>query len=53
VSKSVSPTTAQDWLRDWQEQGLLEPARPGKRIRSWQLREPWLAWVIGQLEREE
>lgn len=44
---------AQDWLRDWQEQGLLEPARPGKRIRSWQLREPWLAWVIGQLEREE
>ena len=50
---AVSPTTAQDWLRDWQEQGLLEPARPGQRIRSWQLREPWLAWVVGQLEREE
>lgn len=36
-----------------QEAGLLEPARPGQRIRSWQLREPWLAWVIGQLAREE
>jgi transposase len=50
---AVSPTTAQDWLRDWEEQGLLEPARPGQRIRSWQLRDPWLEWVIGQLEREE
>jgi len=50
---AVSPTTAQDWLRDWQVQGLLEPARPGQRIRSWKLREPWLAWVIGQLTREE
>jgi len=50
---AVSPTTAQDWLREWHDQGLLEPARPGQRIRSWQLREPWLAWVIGQLEPEE
>ena len=40
---AVSPTTAQDWLRDWQHQGLLEPARPGQRIRSWQLRQPWQA----------
>lgn len=50
---AVSPTTAQDWLREWHDQGLLEPARPGQRIRSWQLREPWLAWVVGQLEPEE
>jgi hypothetical protein len=51
---AISPTTAQDWLRDWQDQGLLEPARPGQqRIRRWQLREPWLAWLIGQLAREE
>lgn len=50
---AVSPTTAQDWLRDWQVQGLLEHARPGQRIRSWKLQEPWLAWVIGQLTREE
>ncbi|QVL51936.1 MAG: hypothetical protein KFB97_10520 [Cyanobium sp. M30B3] len=50
---AVSSTTAQDWLRDWQDQGLLEPARPGQWIRGWQLRQPWLAWVIGQPQREE
>jgi transposase len=50
---AISPTTAKDWLRDWQKQGLLEPTRPGQRIRSWQLRDPWLEWVIGQLERGE
>jgi len=37
---AISPTTAQVWLRVWQEAGLLEPARPGQRIGSWQLREP-------------
>ena len=50
---AISATTAQDWLRHWQEQGLLEPARPGQRVRNWQLREPWLAWVIGQLDKQE
>ena len=50
---AVSSTTAQDWLRQWQEQGLLEPARPGQRIRTWRLREPWQQWVLGQpLQRE-
>jgi hypothetical protein len=40
-------------LRQWQEQGLLEPARPGQRIRTWRLREPWQQWVLGQpLQRE-
>jgi Fic family protein len=50
---AVSSTTAQDWLRQWQEQGVLEPARPGQRIRTWRLREPWQQWVLGQpLQRE-
>ena len=40
-------------LRQWQEQGLLEPARLGQRIRTWRLREPWQQWVLGQpLQRE-
>lgn len=26
----VSSTTAQDWLRSWQDQGFLEPANPGR-----------------------
>lgn len=40
-------------LHQWQEQGLLEPARPGQRIPSWCLREPWQQWVLGQpLQRE-
>jgi hypothetical protein len=26
---AVSSTTVQDWLHQWQEQGLLEPFRPG------------------------
>jgi transposase len=50
---AVSPTTVQDWLRRWRQEGLLAPAKSGQRIRSWQLRQPWLAWVIGQLEREQ
>lgn len=50
---AVSATTAQDWLRSWQEQGLLEPTRPGQRIRSWRLREPWAQWVLGQPVRLE
>lgn len=45
---AVSSTTVQDWLRQWQEQGLLEPARSGQRIRSWRLRAPWQGWVTGQ-----
>jgi Fic family protein len=50
---AVSSTTAQDWLHQWQDQGLLEPARPGQRIRTWRLREPWQQWVLGQpLQRE-
>jgi len=40
-------------LRQWQEQGLLEPARLGQRICTWRLREPWQQWVLGQpLQRE-
>lgn len=40
-------------LHQWQEQGLLEPARPGQRIPSWCLREPWQQWLLGQpLQRE-
>lgn len=50
---AMSSTIAQDWWRRWQQQGLLEPARPGRQIRSWQRWEPWLAWVIGQLVWEE
>jgi hypothetical protein len=50
---AVSSTTAQDWLHQWQEQGLLEPARPGQRIRSWRLREPWQQWVLGQPQQRE
>jgi transposase len=50
---AVSSTTAQDWLHQWQEQGLLEPARAGQRIRTWRLREPWQQWVLSQpLQRE-
>ena len=37
----------------WQEQGLLEPARPGQRIRSWRLRKPWQQWVLGQPQQRE
>ena len=50
---AVSSTTAQDWLHQWQEQGLLEPARTGQRIRSWRLREPWQQWVLGQPPQRE
>jgi transposase len=50
---AVSSTTAQDWLHQWQEQELLEPARPGQRIRSWRLREPWQQWVLGQPQQRE
>ena len=50
---AVSPTTTQEWLRDWQAEGLLEPAKPGQRIRSWRLCEPWLGWVIGQPHQRE
>jgi hypothetical protein len=50
---AISPPTAQEWLRDWLEAGLLEPARPGQRIRSWRLREPWLGWVLGQPQQQE
>ncbi|MFO0138658.1 MAG: hypothetical protein ACK535_11680 [Cyanobacteriota bacterium] len=38
---AVSSTTVQDWLHQWQEQGLLEPFRPGQWIRSWRLHAPW------------
>ncbi len=50
---AVSPTTGQEWLREWQEQGLLEPARPGQRIRVWQLRQPWQRWVLDQPQQQE
>ncbi len=50
---AVSPTTGQEWLRMWQDQGLLEPARPGQRIRAWQLRQPWQRWVLDQPQRQE
>jgi DNA-binding FadR family transcriptional regulator len=50
---AVSPTTGQEWLRTWQDQGLLEPARPGQRIRVWQLRQPWQRWVLDQPQRQE
>jgi hypothetical protein len=50
---AVSPTTAQDWLHQWQEQGFLEPARPGQRIRVWRVREPWASWVLSQPQLQE
>jgi transposase len=50
---AISPTTVQEWLREWQEQGLLEPARPVQRIRIWQLRQPWQGWVLDQQEPQE
>jgi Fic family protein len=50
---AVSSTTAQDWLRHWQEQGFLEPARPGQRIRVWRVCEPWASWVLSQPQQRE
>lgn len=50
---AVSATTVQDWLRDWQQQGLLEPAKAGQRIRAWRLCHPWLDWVLSQQRQQE
>jgi Fic family protein len=40
----VSDNTAREWLKDWVENGFINPvlAREGKRIRSYTLAEEWM-----------
>lgn len=33
--------------------GLLQPAKAGQRIRTWQLTEPWANWVLSQPDQRE
>ena len=50
---AISSTTAQEWLRSWEREGFLRPAREGQRIRTWRLAQPWAGWVLSQPEQRE
>ena len=51
---AVSTSTAQEWLRNWKQQGLLVPTKEdSQRVRTWPLAEPWASWVLGQLDGRE
>ena len=50
---AISSTTAQEWLKTWQSQGLLQPAKLGQRIRTWRLAQPWSNWVLSQPDQRE
>ena len=49
----ISSPTAQEWLKDWEGQGFLQPAKAGQRIRTWRLASPWADWVLSQPEQRE
>ncbi|MCT0199313.1 Fic family protein [Synechococcus sp. CS-1325] len=50
---AISSTTAQDWLKEWQASGFLQPAKAGQRIRQWQLVDPWASWLLSQPQQRE
>ena len=51
---AVSSTTAQEWIGEWRQQGLLRPAKEhGQRVRTWQLAQPWDRVVLEQLDGQE
>ena len=50
---AVSSTTAQEWLKSWEREGFLQPAKEGRRIRTWRLTQPWAGWVLSQPEQRE
>ena len=50
---AISSTTAQEWLKSWEREGFLQPAKEGQRIRTWRLAQPWAGWVLSQPEQRE
>lgn len=46
----ISDRTARDWLDEWREQGVVEPASGQARIRSWRLN-PQLTELVERLRK--